>query len=458
MNSRSAIAIFDIGKTNKKIFLFDENYKIVKEKSVQLPETFDDDGEPCEDVEALKNWVHHERLELSSFSEYKIKAINFSAYGASLVHLSPEGKPVCPLYNYLKKYPDVLQNQLYKKYGGRETFSSVTASPSMGSLNSGLQLYRIKYEKPDLLNQIRYSLHLPQWIAYLFTNKPYSDITSIGCHTAMWDFRRNQYHEWLFNEELIDKLAPIFPSDNTTQIDLNGQSTVIGVGLHDSSSALIPYLASYRESFVLLSTGTWCISLNPFDQSPLTVEELLQDCLCYMDYRGKPVKASRLFAGYEHEKETARIAEYFYCQRDYYKNLQFEADIVSKLKMQNESSKKDIKVGKGGDRFLFAQRDLSIFTGYSEAYHQLMLDLVEQQVVSTNLVLRDVRRIFVDGGFSKNAIYMNLLALAFPDLKVYATDVPEGSAIGAAIPIHDKWNDHPIPADFAGLKHYECLS
>jgi L-fuculokinase len=50
-------AIFDIGKTNKKLFLFNENYEIVLEKSIQFPEIQDEDGFPCEDVNLLKNWV-----------------------------------------------------------------------------------------------------------------------------------------------------------------------------------------------------------------------------------------------------------------------------------------------------------------------------------------------------------------------------------------------------------------
>ena len=58
----------------------------------------------------------------------------------------------------------------------------------------------------------------------------------------------------------------------------------VGIGLHDSSAALIPYLMNFKEPFVLISTGTWCISLNPFNEAPLTKEELKSDCLSYMSY------------------------------------------------------------------------------------------------------------------------------------------------------------------------------
>ncbi len=51
------IAIFDVGKTNKKLFLFDEQYNVVYEEKKQLNETTDEDGFPCEDVHQLTQWI-----------------------------------------------------------------------------------------------------------------------------------------------------------------------------------------------------------------------------------------------------------------------------------------------------------------------------------------------------------------------------------------------------------------
>ena len=54
MNKTPVIAIFDVGKTNKKLFLFDENYKIVYERTAHLIETIDEDGDPCENLDSLR--------------------------------------------------------------------------------------------------------------------------------------------------------------------------------------------------------------------------------------------------------------------------------------------------------------------------------------------------------------------------------------------------------------------
>ena len=44
MKSVPVILIFDVGKTNKKLLLFDEQYKVVFEESKQFTETTDEDG------------------------------------------------------------------------------------------------------------------------------------------------------------------------------------------------------------------------------------------------------------------------------------------------------------------------------------------------------------------------------------------------------------------------------
>ena len=65
-----------------------------------------------------------------------------------------------------------------------------------------------------------------------------------------------------------------------------------------------------------------------------------------------------------------------------------------------------------------------------------------------------VKKIFVDGGFSKNPIFMHYLALAFPETEVYATTVAQASALGAALSIHKYWNSLKIPTDIIKMKLY----
>lgn len=451
----NVVAIFDIGKTNKKVFLFDENYKIVWEKSINLDETADEDGFPCEDIEVLKNWILERLSEIKNLKDYVLKAINFSTYGASFVYIGKDGNLLTPLYNYLKDYPESLKNNFYKKYKGKEAFAVKTASPVLGSLNSGMQIYRLKEEKPELFDTVEYCLHLPQYLSFLLTGEAYSDITSIGCHTNLWNFKKMKYHKWLKKENIIEKIPPLhYAKDVIKQED----GVAVGVGLHDSSSAIIPYTINFTEPFVLLSTGTWSISLNPFNNKQLTFEELQQDCLCYLQYTEKPVKAARLFSGNEHEVQTKRLAKHFNVPFETFKDVYYDKKIVASLRAINFSiiyqKKYNADILK---ECPFEKRDLNNYKSYEIAYHQLILDLVEQQVYSTNLVIHNspVKKIFVDGGFSKNAIFMNLLAEAFPDIEVYAASMAQASALGAALAIHENWNPKPIQNDLIDLKFYK---
>jgi sugar (pentulose or hexulose) kinase len=449
------IAIIDVGKTNKKLFLFDENYKIVFERSWRFVETTDEDGFPCENLESLRLTVFDSLFEVFRKKEFDIKAVNFSTYGASFVYLDEDGRAVAPLYNYLKPYPEVLQKKFYETYGGEEAFSNATASPVLGNLNSGMQLYRIKYEKPELFNRIKYALHLPQYLSFLISGNFYTDITSIGCHTNLWDFQKNDYHEWVYKEGIAEKLPPIVSSEKVYPAVFPGTNYTAGVGLHDSSAALIPYLVNFHEPFVLISTGTWCITLNPFNQSPLTLDELKNDCLSYLSYQGKPVKASRLFAGNDHEEQVKRISEHFKQSLLYYQQIDFDSEIISKLQkrltpVDTSNTTKLILES------LFAKRNLSEFNSYEEAYHQLIHDIITQQYASTRLVVKGthVKRLFVDGGFSKNPIYMTLLASAFPELEVFAASMAQATAVGTALSIHRNWNTKALPNDLIELKYY----
>jgi hypothetical protein len=197
--------------------------------------------------------------------------------------------------------------------------------------------------------------------------------------------------------------------------------------------------------------------MNPFNNQPLTFEELQNDCLCFLHYQRKPVKASRLFAGNEHEMQTKRLADHFGVSVDAYKEVGYNKDIIKQLRGTQFNREPIVNQNNIVKQFIFENRNLNDFTNYEIAYHQLLLDIVNQQISSTNLVIHNspVKKVFVDGGFSKNPIFMNLLAEAFPKMEVYAASMAQASALGAALAIHKSWNSKPIQNDLIDLKFYK---
>src|SRR5205085_8415614 len=116
-----------------------------------------------------------------------------------------------------------------------------------------------------------------------------------------------------------------------------------------------------------------------------TNNELNNDCLCYLSYEGKPVKASRLFAGYEHEEQVNKLAAHFNKHVDHYKTIAFDIALLNNL--QHSSNIEQVNADTAMvQQSAFSKRSLNQFNSYEQAYHQLMLDIITQQVFSTNLV------------------------------------------------------------------------
>ena len=438
MKKKSVTAVFDIGKTNKKFFLFDEEYREVFRAYTKFEEVADEEGYPADDLPAICNWLKTCFEECWQSGKYTLKALNFSTYGASLVHLDHKGKAITPLYNYTKPIPEPILDQFYQAYGPASRLALETASPTLAMLNSGLQLYYLKYSKPEVFGQIRYSLHFPQYLSYLFTGIPISEYTSIGCHTALWDFAKNDYHDWVYSEGM-DRLFPaIVPTDTRIQVQNKYKNLRIGVGVHDSSAALMPYLSAEKKPFSLISTGTWSICLNPFSEEPLTERELKGDCLNFMRLDGKRVKASRLFLGQEYKNQVDQLCLHFGEEKGAQHGVEFDPAILAEIRQSPQPKFHFDHLSLG--RQQTAETDWEIFPSFAYAYHRLMYELVELQIQSLKLALGStaIKKIYVDGGFAQNTLYMKLMAAHLPDIKLRSTEAALGSALGAAFLVSSK--------------------
>ncbi|WNH10677.1 FGGY family carbohydrate kinase [Thalassobellus suaedae] len=109
-------AVFDIGKTNKKFFLFDKDYKEVHKEYTSFEEIEDEDGYPTENLPALQEWLKSVFENILKASEFNVQAINFSTYGASFVHLDENGEVLTPLYNYTKPIDQSVIDSFIEKY------------------------------------------------------------------------------------------------------------------------------------------------------------------------------------------------------------------------------------------------------------------------------------------------------------------------------------------------------
>jgi sugar (pentulose or hexulose) kinase len=450
------IAVFDIGKTNKKLLLFNDKLEVVFQHEEKFPTTVDEDGFECDDIEMIERWMKAVIDEMVSDEKFILMGINFSTYGASLAFVDADNRRLTPIYNYLKPIDAKHAQALYDGYGGEAEFCRKTASPALGvMLNSGVQLAWMKAQHPDVLAKTKHILHFPQYLSFFLTRKAHAEFTSIGCHTFMWDFDQMGYHQWMTDYGFA--LPEPMPNSYTRNASIANRKIPVGIGVHDSSSSLVPYIQGCDEPFLLISTGTWCINMNPFNHSALTADELKQDCLCYMSVNQKPVKSSRLFMGHIHDVNVQRLVDHFKVAPSAYKKV-----LVDETAMRNMLAKKD------AEKVFFANGipsdyidndvDLSQFTSFDAAYHRLMYDLTLVCAASINLVSTSndgVKKLFVSGGFARNEIFVRLLANLYPDKQVFTSEVDNSSALGAALVILPKAMPWAAPNIDLGLAEWK---
>lgn len=432
--------VFDIGKTNKKCILFDKSSKVVHRISTRFAENKDEDGFPCDDLQAIVNWIDKSIHQFLQDKRYKVNSVNFSTYGASFVHIDENGKVLTPLYNYLKPYPPKILKAFYKKHGKAKDIARTTASPPEGMLNSGLQLFWIKRTKPKLFKKIKWSLHFPQYLSFIYTRKACSEYTSIGCHTGLWDYQKKDYHQWVYDEKINRILAPVTQTNSFIKVRFNNypKKIKVGMGIHDSSAAILPYFQRTKEDFILLSTGTWNVLLNPFNQKSLKKSDLENGYLNYMRLDGHPVRASRLLMGKEHEWQVKKIAKHFKVKKHFSKHIRFDKTVIKKLSVPFKA------------RFSFEyienlnynlkKTEFEKFNSATEAYYQLILELAMIQAKRIRLLSekQSIRKMYIEGGFVQNKIFLKMLKKELSNFKIKISKHGSAPALGTALLTNSK--------------------
>lgn len=433
---KQVIAVFDIGKTNKKLLLFDENFKVVYQHEQKFPIISDDDSFECDDIDLITNWISQTLIDFASKAEYNIIGVNFSTYGASLMFIDEKGNRITPVYNYLKEISPEISENIFAEYGGKNEFCRKTASPALGLLlNSGIQMLWLKNKKPEHFSKVKSILHLPQYLSYKLTDEIISEPTSIGCHTFLWDFDKMNYHQWV-SDKGFDLPKPL-TNDVVYPVKILDREVLVGTGIHDSSASLVPYLKASKTEFILVSTGTWCINMNPFNNEPLTAEQLENDCLCFLSPDKQQVKSSRLFMGHFHDVWVEKLAEFFKVNTDNYKELKYNKTLIDSI---IEKYVRFMYFPEGKESFNngLQNLDLHLFDTYEFAYTKLMIELTALCVDAIKLIIPENDKteiVYISGGFARNEIFIGLLNAMIPDKKILVSEIDNSSALGAALVI-----------------------
>ncbi|CAN7687789.1 FGGY-family carbohydrate kinase [Rhizobium sp. LjRoot258] len=306
--NESRIAVLDIGKTNAKVVVLDSATG-VEVAVARTPNTVLKDGlYPHYDIDKLWSFTLDA---LRSFAkEPGFNAISITTHGASAALLDRAGNLAMPVLDYEHEYPaDIRDAYARLRPPFEETFSP---HQNMG-LNIGAQLHYQKTAFPDDFAKVVTILTYPQYWTARLTGIVSNEVTSLGCHTDLWNPREGRYSSLVDTlgirdlmapiRSAFDPLGPVLP-DIAETIGLTGEIPVY-CGIHDSNASLLPHLIDRTAPFAVVSTGTWVINFGV--GGDLDHLDPKRDTLANVDAYGRAVPSSRFMGGREFEAISGEI-------------------------------------------------------------------------------------------------------------------------------------------------------
>jgi len=434
---KKACLVFDVLQHVLNLTVFDQNLNALYHLSMPKLPLINEQGHKAEDLKGITEWLHKSYERLKNTADYEIIAVNFTSYVGALVHLDANNMPIYPVLDINRTLDYKTRTKITAIFDHNENHFEEVQLAELSFETATLQLLYLKETNPTIFQKIKKSLSLAQYIQSIFTNQYFHDYTTIGCHSAAWNFKKNDFHSWVREAKLESLNLPVYASSHVIKKDI-----IIGPGMYHKVAETIPFLSACDEPFILLSTGAWTVSINPYNHSAANNTDLKSNCFSILNQNGERIKMARLFSGNEHSRQLSHLAEHYNCNTNYCLDITYDSEIVRNLrKTINQVIPADTALGTMNDS-PFMDRNLNNFTSVEEAYHQFIMDLVAQQVASIKLTVGYrpiVRKIFVEGGLAKNEIFMQLLSEAFHDKRVFKVGFEDTAAMGAAMAIGESW-------------------
>lgn len=297
------IAVIDIGKTNAKLALVEA--ATLREIAVRTRPNTVRPGPPWPHFDLDGHWDFLLDALAKMQAQHGIDAISITTHGASAVLLDADGNLAAPMLDYEHSGPD----DTAAEYDAIRPPFSETGSPRLPvGLNVGAQLHWQFSRDPALDARVAHVVTYPQYWGYRLTGKFATDVTSLGCHTDLWNPWKGRPSSLVERLNLTDRLAPARHSSGilgtvTTDIaDRTGLSegTPVACGIHDSNASLYPHLAGRTAPFSVVSTGTWVVAMAVGGQA-VTLDPA-RDSLVNVNAFGGAVPSARFMGGREYEK------------------------------------------------------------------------------------------------------------------------------------------------------------
>ena len=414
-------AVLDIGKTRSKLQVINEQYKILigfdRYNQVLPTKVY-----PSINIESIWKWFLKKIRQISL--RYKISAINVSAHGATAALINEEvplSGLVLPVMDY--EWNGIVHELEYQEIrpGFGETYSPCLPT----GLNLGRQLFWIEKNFPKYFNSSTAILLYPQYWVWRMTGKLLTEVTSLGCHSDLWNIKEKKYSSLVKLKKWCNKIPPLHSANDPvgyvsesfvkeTGID---KDCLVYSGLHDSNASYLRYINNERKGKkVIISSGTWLVLFSPSSKLDTLLED--RDMLCNVDIYGQPIPCARFMGGREFDTICKKL-------KSSLKATIFETDIQQIID-NNIMALPNFSIGSGP----FSGRKSKIIGEPSSG--KALATLYIALMINYDLELLDSKcDIIIEGIFSKCNLLCRILAQLNLNISVF-TSVDDTSTIMGA--------------------------
>ncbi len=451
-----AIAVLDIGMTNKKVAVYDDQLSQVFVRYRNFSPVMVD-GLETHDLEGMETWITDQLTEAAGI--YPVKAISVSTHGATFVCLGKDGKPSVPSVYYTYEPGETFHERFYQRFGDPVKLQKQTGTPPLKAMiNVAKGIFFAQERFPYFFERTVQVLHYPQYWGFRFTGKTGMEGTCPGCHTYLWDQLENRPSSVAEGLGIV----PLMPDKLNNSWDVLGTITedlakktglskdvIVTMGIHDSNASLLPHLARQGQSgFVLNSTGTWCVSMKPVADYGFKPEELGKIVFFNISAFRKPVKTAIFLGGQEFESWLKVLMDIHGVDvlppedEKYFRNIlkQKKAFLMPELiPGSGQFPGSRARIMEDGREYLFEDIQAGrvipwVFRKYEEGLALLNISLAMQTMTALDRTgLNPGEQVFTEGGFRKNRTYNTLVSAGLPSNRVFLTSIAEASALGAAM-------------------------
>jgi sugar (pentulose or hexulose) kinase len=177
-----SVAALDVGKTNVKVVLFDDDGAITAERSEPNAPLPPDEAWPYPRLDLDKIW----RFALAALRELNtqapISAISISSHGAAGVLIDEHGPSPPPMDYEFNGF-----GEIETEYDAlRPPFEETLSPHAPRGLNVGRSVYYYERRYPELFARARAFLLYPQFWFWKLTGELASEVTSLACHGDLW--------------------------------------------------------------------------------------------------------------------------------------------------------------------------------------------------------------------------------------------------------------------------------